>query len=108
MEGIVAIPRVDFVLHSKGGWTQPVSFVDSNGAAIDISGETYHLKTDSLLDIALTADPANPTGLLITLSEANIATIFALDSHSCKYALVDVGQTPDEVLAFGRLIVEGW
>lgn len=105
---LIAPPRIDFVLHTGGGWSKPIALEDSNGVAIDISGETYHLKTESGLDVAAIVDPSNALGLLVSLSEAQVGAIFDLDEHGTKYALVNTGASPDDVLCFGRLYVEGW
>lgn len=107
-EGIVSIPRVDFVLHSQGGWTERVGNEDETGTAIDISAKAYRLRTESGLDVAFVADPDNALGLKVSLTEAQVGAIQDLDDHSTRYAIVDTTAAPDEVLSFGRLIVEGW
>jgi hypothetical protein len=108
VDDVVSIPRVDLVLHSQGGWAQPIGQEDAAGVAVDISGQDIRIRTESGLDVAAVADPANPAGLLLQLTEAQVGAIQDLDGHSTQYAIVNVTANPDEVMCFGRLMVEGW
>lgn len=108
MDDLIAIPRVDIIAHSQGGWTYSFGLKDEAGVDVDISGEVWAFRTESGLDVALVVDPENPAGLRVTLSEAQIAGIKTQPDSSTKYAIVDTGAVPDIVLAYGRLAVEGW
>lgn len=107
-QSLIAVPRVDVIAHSEGGWTRSLKEVDSSGVEQDISGKAYRFKTESGLNIAATADPANPLGLKISLTEAQVGAIFDLPDHSTKYVILDTTANPDEPLCYGRFQVEGW
>lgn len=105
---IIAVPRVDIIAHSKGGWAYSIKEADSSGVETDISAKAFSFKTESGLNVAAIADPDNPLGLKIALTEAQVAAIYALPDHSTKYAIIDTTADPDDPLAYGRFQVEGW
>lgn len=94
------------VIHSQSGRVIPISRRDAAGNEIDISTKVFTFKTQSGLSVNCTTDPDNAKGLLLTLSEANIASIGA--GNSTKFALIDTTSAPDEVLWYGTITVVGW
>lgn len=104
----IEIPEVNLMAHSEGGLTFAITEIDENEVQVDISALTIKFRTEEgALDIACIDDPLNELGLLLSLSEANIAAIGPAGTES-KYALVLTSSAPDEVLAYGRIVIKGW
>lgn len=106
MSKLPLVTADSITVHRQGGLVLPFSKIDDTGAVVDISARTIHFKTASGLDVPLVADPSNATGLLISLSEANIQTIAG--GVSTEFAVVDQTAVPDEVLWAGELLVAGF
>jgi hypothetical protein len=90
-------------VHALSGLTLPIDQV-SDGQTVNISGKTYVFVVEDCFEVQLTP---RGTGLLLTVSETQIATI-PLKGPGKKFALVDRTASPDAVLWSGTIRVEGF
>lgn len=105
MTEVVTLPEVVLEAHTTGGISFAVSEADENGASVDISGLSLHVEFENEDPIDLVADPLNTNGLLLIIPEVTIASIGAGNEE--KFSLILEGP-PDEVIAYGRVVVKGW
>lgn len=107
MAEFLTIPEVNFEVHRKGGFSEEIGRYDENGVQADLAARVYKLQTSTGLDLTLAAHPDNALSKLMVLSEAQVAS-FGPAGTEVKYAVVDTSSTPDEILLFGRFVVQGW
>lgn len=94
----------NFNPHYQEGMKVPVKDFDVNGVQIDISLRAWKFKTSALTK-AFVADPDDAKGLLLILTQAEIAT---LPLEGTDFVIVDETSDPDDVRHEGRITPRGW